>query len=264
MPPTAPASSSVSVAIEIAPVLVGAPDTLRAAKFVPMRVRLAVPLLTKEFAVTERTRRLLLPISSLPVLVSAPANRQGRAARAVIFYRRRRRPLLVSDPVVDTEAPSRRSRIAGDVQNRPVKALFDPSAVLSSTKALFAARVNCERAAIVVICPVRNSIAETLVEIPRFRSTFLRRPIPALPVTSRSAWLAPEPVRSDVKPVLSSDAAVTLSDAESVVLPMTRWWRGWSGSPPPSGSIRHRRRWGRDRRFRHWPARRSSTPRPGH
>ena len=40
-------------------------------------------------------------------------------------------------------------------------------------------------------------------------------------VTSRSAWLALEPVRSIV-PVLSSDAAVTLSDAESVALPMTR------------------------------------------
>ena len=47
-------------------------------------------------------------------------------------------------------------------------------------------------------------------------------PNPALPaVTSRSAWLALEPVRW-IEPVLSSDAAVTSSDAESVVLPMAR------------------------------------------
>ena len=37
VPPTAPASSSVSVAIEIEPLLVVAPDTSRAAKFVPCR-----------------------------------------------------------------------------------------------------------------------------------------------------------------------------------------------------------------------------------
>ena len=72
-PPTAPASSSVSVAIEIEPLLVVAPDTSRAAKFVPLPLRSTVPLLTKEFAVTESDEeRPMLPISSVPVLVSAP------------------------------------------------------------------------------------------------------------------------------------------------------------------------------------------------
>ena len=73
-PPTAPASSSVSVAIEIEPLLVVAPDTLRAAKFVPLPARSTVPLLTKDFAVTESDdERELSPISSVPVLVSAPS-----------------------------------------------------------------------------------------------------------------------------------------------------------------------------------------------
>jgi hypothetical protein len=52
-PPTAPASSSVSEAIEIEPLLVVVPDTLRAAKFAPAPVRSTVPLLLKDFAVTE-------------------------------------------------------------------------------------------------------------------------------------------------------------------------------------------------------------------
>ena len=44
----------------------------------------------------------------------------------------------------------------------PTRALFEPSAVLSSTKALFPRRSNSEEAAIVVICPLTNSIAEVL------------------------------------------------------------------------------------------------------
>ena len=62
----------MSEAIEIEPLLVVAPDTLRAAKFVPLPVRSTVPLLTKDFAVTESDDGRLLPISSVPVLVSAP------------------------------------------------------------------------------------------------------------------------------------------------------------------------------------------------
>src|SRR5208337_241414 len=70
-PLTAPASVSVSEAIEKLPLLVVAPDTLRAAKVVPLPVRLTVPLLTKDAAVTESVdERPLLPISSVPVLVS--------------------------------------------------------------------------------------------------------------------------------------------------------------------------------------------------
>jgi len=72
-----------------------------------------------------------------------------------------------------------------------VSALFDPSAVLSSMKALFPLRVNCP--ARLVISPLANSIAESEsritdpVRVPAV-------PNPAAPVTSRSAWLAPEPV----------------------------------------------------------------------
>jgi hypothetical protein len=54
--------------IEIAPLLVVAPDTLRAAKFVPLPVRPTVPLLTKELAVTESDdERLPLPMERPPV-----------------------------------------------------------------------------------------------------------------------------------------------------------------------------------------------------
>ena len=64
----------MSEAIEIEPLLVVAPDTSRAAKVVPAPVRSTVPLLTKEFAVTDPDEeRPLLPISRLPVLVSVPA-----------------------------------------------------------------------------------------------------------------------------------------------------------------------------------------------
>ena len=46
-PPTAPANSSVSEAIEIEPLLVVAPDTLRAAKFVPLPVRKTAPAIVE-------------------------------------------------------------------------------------------------------------------------------------------------------------------------------------------------------------------------
>jgi hypothetical protein len=60
--------------MEIEPLLVIAPDTLRAARFVPLPVRSTVPVLTKDFAVTEEDaeKLLLKPISSMPVLVNVP------------------------------------------------------------------------------------------------------------------------------------------------------------------------------------------------
>ena len=73
-PPTAPASSSVSLVIEIEPLLVVAPDTSRVAKLGPLPVRSTVPLLTKDFAVTETDEEMpKLPISRRSVLVSVPA-----------------------------------------------------------------------------------------------------------------------------------------------------------------------------------------------
>ena len=65
---------------------------------------------------------------------------------------------MVSAPVVDTEAPPKRRRLP-ETFERPVRALFDPSAVLSSMKLSFLLRVNSEEAAIVLICPLVNSTA---------------------------------------------------------------------------------------------------------
>jgi hypothetical protein len=74
----------VSKVIEIEPLLVVAPDTSRAAKAAPSTpwpVRSTVPLLTKDFAVTESdAERTLLPINSVPLLVSVPPHRQARSA----------------------------------------------------------------------------------------------------------------------------------------------------------------------------------------
>ena len=67
-------------------------------------------------------------------------------------------------------------------------------------KASFPSRINCAPAASVVICPLANSIALS----PRVQHCRSRRPAvpkPALPaVTSRSAWLALEPVESRSSP----------------------------------------------------------------
>ena len=65
-PLTAPASSSVSVAIEIEPLLVCRSRHVEGGRSsVPWPIRSTVPLLTKDFAVTESDdERSLLPIES--------------------------------------------------------------------------------------------------------------------------------------------------------------------------------------------------------
>jgi hypothetical protein len=148
------------------------------------------------------------------VLVSPPATDRAEPGLA-----RETKPLLATAPVVDTEAPPKRKREPA-MSASPVNALFEPRAVLSSMKATFPSRVNCEPLAIVLICPFRNSIALSPVS-PTLPLRVPAVPTPAPPVTSRSAWLAAEPSRR-ISPVLSSDAAVTSSDAESVALPMRR------------------------------------------
>ena len=83
VPPTAPASSSVSEAIEIEPLLVVAPDTSRAAKFVPSSpVRSTVPLLTKDFAVTESDAESVGADIQRAGVGQRAADRQARAAVA--------------------------------------------------------------------------------------------------------------------------------------------------------------------------------------
>ena len=76
-----------------------APDTLRAAKSTPLSVRSTVPLLTKDFAVTELDPKIQLPVLvSAPPIVRLDRRRSGRDGYAV----------LASAPVVDTAAPYER------------------------------------------------------------------------------------------------------------------------------------------------------------
>ena len=86
----------------------------------------------------------------------------------------------------------KRSNVAPEpIEASPVRALFDPSAVLSSMKASFPLRNNCAPAARLLISPLLNSIA-----LSKFSPTVPLRtpavPNPALPeVTSSSAWFVP-------------------------------------------------------------------------
>ena len=85
------------------------------------------------------------------VRLDPPSTRWGRDRRV---------PSLTSAPVVDTEALfSSIERRPAPIEASPVRALFDPSAVLSSMKASFPLRRNCALAARLVICPLANSIA---------------------------------------------------------------------------------------------------------
>jgi len=85
--------------------------------------------LTKDFAVTEPPA----PIFRLPLLVSAPAMVSDPPPPPCITPTLTD-PLLTSEPFVDTEAPSRESAAPAPIEASPVRALFDPSAVLSSIK----------------------------------------------------------------------------------------------------------------------------------
>ena len=221
MPSTAPASSSVSEAIEIEPLLVVAPDTSRAAKFVPLPVRSTVPLLTKDSAVTASDdERLLMPISSVPVLVSPVAI--DRVEPPEVVNRR-----VEADSSAVGQRPGRRHRRRAGRRPRevvervpamsesPVSALFEPRAVLSSMKALFPERVNSEEAAIVLICPLRNSIAECRGEPHRSGQRSRDAEARAARRHVEERWLRHSSCRRvRAGPILSIDVAVTLSDAE--------------------------------------------------
>jgi hypothetical protein len=162
------------------------------------------------------TAQTALPMISMPVLVSAPVtSRSVPGSRSTV-------PSLTSPPVVDTAALSRSVSVApAPIEASPVSALFEPRAVLSSMKALFPVRCKFAPLARLVICPLANSIALSPVSSTLPLKT-PAAPNPALPaVTSRSAWLARKPVR-EIEPELSSDATVTLSDAERSRLPMVR------------------------------------------
>ena len=84
-------------------------------------------------------------MSSVPVLVSAPATVRLDPPSPPMTSRRMV-PSLTSAPVVDTAASLSRSKVApAPIEASPVRALFDPSAVLSSMKASFPFRSNCAK-----------------------------------------------------------------------------------------------------------------------
>jgi len=93
------------------------------------------------------------------LLVSAPP--RGRLdPPSPLLVSTKTSPSLASAPVVDAEAWSWSSNCApAPIKASPVSALFDPSAVLSSMKALLPERVNSEEAAIVLICAGKTFIA---------------------------------------------------------------------------------------------------------
>ena len=127
-------------------------------------------------------------------------------------------------PVVE-----RRTIAPAPIEASPVRALFDPGAVLSSMKASFPFRRNCALAARLVISPLANSIALS----PASRTWPLKTPAvpnPALPATSRSAWLALEPVQMDPARIIERRRRHLVRRRERGVAD-ARDSRCWSASP---------------------------------
>ena len=158
-------------------------------------------------------------------------------------------PSLTSAPVVDTEAPfSRSSAAPAPIEASPVRALFDPSAVLSSMKASFPSRVNARGQA--GDLPARE-LDRAVAESAHCRSRLPRCRIPRCPRSRRGApgwrWSRSRCDRARIierrRRHLVRRRERGVADGESR--------RCWSAPPPRSGSIRRRRRWRRDRWFRH-------------
>ena len=118
------------------------------------------PVLSNDAAVTlSDAERVALPMPSSALLVSAPARvRLDPPSPALVS--RTTVPSLTSAPVVDTAAPSwSASEAPALIKASPLRALFDPGAVLSSMKASLPTRPKCAEAARLVISPLLNSIA---------------------------------------------------------------------------------------------------------
>ena len=122
-------------------------------------------------------------------------------------------PSLASAPVVDTAALLWSPKIApAPIEASPFSALFDPSAVLSSMKALFPLRCNCAWRARLVISPALELDRAVAGQL----NVAAQGPGGA---ESRGAGHVEERLigagagQLDFA-VLSSDAAVTSSDAE--------------------------------------------------
>ena len=138
MPPTGPASSSCVVAIQMKPLLVVAPDTLRAANF-PFADQIDVPPIDEGIRRNGvgRGKDAIADIEHAGVGQRA-ADRQGRAAPVVLIVE-------VQKATVGQRSGRRHRGAVGSVNvapsrsASPVRALFDPGAVLSSMKALVSA-----------------------------------------------------------------------------------------------------------------------------
>ena len=143
---------------------------------------------------------------------------------------RRMVPSLASEPVVDTEAPLWSPNMApAPIEASPVSALFDPERRAVLDEGVVSVQVQLRVSGQAGDLTARELDRAVAVEVARCRSG--RPPCRSPRCRSRRGAPGRRRSRSDrSRPVLSSDAAVTSSDAESVALPMRRE-RCWSASP---------------------------------
>ena len=205
------------------------------------RSRSIEPVLSSDAAVTlsGAERRAVADVERAAV-GQRPRHGQARSAVAALSRRDRR---FRHWRARRSSTPRRRSRDRRSpaTSASPVRALFEPSAVLSSMKASFPLRNSFASAASVVICPLANSIA-------------LSPPSPTLPLkTSRGA--ESRAARGHVEERLVGAGAGQIGSSpycratppspcptpRACVLPMVESSRCWSAPPPRSGSIRRRR-----------------------
>ena len=152
------------------------------------------PVLSSDAAVTLSDAERRIADDETPLLVSVPAT--------VRLDPPSPRVGVEKDASVIGERAGRRHRGAvfeievapAPIEASPVSALFDPSAVLSSMKASFplgSLRVSGQAGDL----PARELDRAVAGEFEHCRSGLPRCRIPRCLVTSRSAWLALEPVR---------------------------------------------------------------------
>ena len=140
-------------------------------------------------------------------------------------------PLTIDVSVIDERARRRHRGPVFEIEHlardrssaSPIRALFDPRAVLSSMKALFPAEYNADSGAGRADLPgsrTRSRCRRLVDNIRRSRTPAV--PNPALPAHVEERLVGAGAGRQIFEPVLSSAAAVTLSGAESAALPIER------------------------------------------
>ena len=217
----------------------------------PAAVRSIEPVLSSAAAVTlSDAESAGVADREIAAVGQRPRQRQARSAVAVVGVE-------IDVSVIDERAGRRHRGAVFEIERRPGADRSEPrqSAVRPQRRAVLDEGVVSVQAQLRVAGQAGDLPARELdrAVARRVRTLPLQTPAvpnPAPPVSRRGApgwrW---RPVRS-IEPVLSSDAAFTSSDAESVALPM---WsvRCWSAPPPRSGSIRRCRRRCRDGCLRH-------------